>query len=207
MQGYNSLNSEQQALFISAIVHQSRQSLYVLQNTVFAASYVTERLDPSPDLNLIQQCLVNMRSAIDRLSSAVTTIAVIAGPEIQKPVETQLSLFVKESFQIASFCLRSNQETIKYEFAESPSDSISGSAMMNYPSTQISLIRWILDTASSAAFHDDTGITQVLAISAFQDESDVTIQISNSRYQRQIRLGQIISAISDHESDSGQPLG
>ena len=206
MQGHNTLSSEEQALFLAATVHQARQSLYVLQNTLFAASYMADRLDPSPNLNLIQQCLVNMRPAIDRLSSAVTTISVISRPEIQKPVEIKLSLFVKETFQLASFCLRSSQEAIKFEIHQYLSEVISGSVIMDYQNTQITMIRWILDTVSSATFHSDRGLTEVLAISAFQDESDLIIQISNSKDQRQVRLSQIISALSDRDSDAGQPL-
>ncbi len=206
MLGHNTLSSEEQALFLSATVHQARQSLYVLQNTLFAASYMADRLDPSPNLNLIQQCLVNMRPAIDRLSSAVTTISVIARPEIQKPVEIKLSLFVKETFQLASFCLRSSQDAIKFEISQNLSELISGSAIMDYQNTQIAMIRWILDTVSSATFHGDNGIAEVLALSAIQYESDLIIQISNSRNQRQIRLSQIVSALSDQDSDSGQNL-
>ncbi|MEI8021438.1 MAG: hypothetical protein WCH39_24730 [Schlesneria sp.] len=206
MQGHNTLSSEEQALFLAATVHQARQSLYVLQNTLFAASYMADRLDPSPNLNLIQQCLVNMRPAIDRLSSAVTTVSVIARPEIQKPVEIKLSLFLKETFQLASFCLRSSQEAIKIEMPQDLSELISGSVVMDYQNTQIAMIRWILDTVASLAVRDERRLTEVLALSALEEGPDLIIQISNPHDQRQIRLSQIISARTDRDSDSGQPL-
>ncbi len=197
MQDRGLSNPQRQTLLLSASVHQARQPLFILQNTLFAASYLTQRMEASPDLKLIRQSLIDMRAAVDRLSSTISVIATIAKPENRKPAETVVSDFLKETFQIITFCLQRGKETIKCEIVPIPSNSNLGSVLMDYANVQIALIQWILDTLPDAAFCDSSGHAEAITLSAFQNESDVTIQIRSDNHQKQIRLGHIISTVAD----------
>ena len=203
MQKHNEVDTEQQSRLLTAAVHQARQPLYVLQNTLFAASFLAQRQETSPDLKLIQQSLIEMRNAVDRLTSTMAVIAGIAKPETRKPVETRLPDLIKEAFQMASFCLRNEQGAVNYELDETPSGLISDKVLMDYPNVLIALIHWILDTASHREFQGDTGSPESLMLSAFSDDGDATIQIRNSRHHQQVRLGQIMSTVTNPSNSQG----
>ena len=203
MQKHNEVDTEQQSRLLTASVHQARQPLYVLQNTLFAAIFLAQRQETSPDLKLIQQSLIEMRNAVDRLTSTMAVIAGIAKPETRKPVETRLPDLIKEAFQMASFCLRNEQGAVNYELDETPSGLISDKVLMDYPNVLIALIHWILDTASHRVFQGDTGHPGSLMLSAFCDDGVATIQIKNSRHQQQVRLGQIISSVTNQSNSQG----
>ena len=197
MQDPGSPDLQRQTLLLSASVHQARQPLFILQNTLFAASYLTQRMEMSPDLKLVQQSLIDMRAAVARLSSTISVIAAIAKPESRKPVETVISDFLKETFQIITFCLQRGEEKINCEITPIPSDSIPGSVLMDYANVQIALIQWILDNVSDAPFCEAIGQAEAMTLSASAYEGDVTIQVRSLSRQQQIRLGQIISTVTD----------
>ena len=196
MKDHGVSQTEHQALFLSA-VHQARQPLLVLEYALFAASHLVQRQESSPDLKLIQQSLTEMGAAVDSLTSIISVIAGIAKPGIRKPVETVVSELVKEAFEMASFCLRRDQETVNYELDHTISGPTSAKVLIDYPTSLLALIRWILDTTSQREFHGDTSHPESLTLSAFSDEGEVTIQIRNPRHHQQVRLGQIIPSATN----------
>ncbi len=197
MHKHNEVEFEHQSRLLSASVHQARQPLYVLQNTLFAASYLAQRQETSPDLKLIQEALTEMRAAVDRLTSTISIIGGIAKPETRKPVETVLSDLVKEAFQMASFCLRNENGMVNYELPPTPSEATAGKALLDYPNVLIALIRWILDTASNPEFQGSPDHPESLMLSAISNEEDLTIQIKNSQHHQQVRLREIIASVTN----------
>jgi signal transduction histidine kinase len=197
MQKHDKVDAEQQSLLLAASVHQARQPLYVLQNTLFAANFLVQRLEASPDAKLIQQALVEMRSSVDRLTSTISVIAGIAKPESRKLVETLPSDLVKEAFQMASFCLRNEQGMVNYELPPTASTPAPPKVLMDYPNVLIALIQWIFAAASNREFQGETDHPESLTLSASTDDGNMTIHVRNSRHTQQIRLDQIISSVTN----------
>ena len=203
MQQHNKVESKQQTLLLTASVHQARQPLYVLQNTLFAASYLADRQQTSPDLKLIQQALNEMRAAVGRLTTTISVIAGIAKPENRKPVETLLSDLVKEAFEMASFCLRDEKGSVNYELPQSPSELPAPKVLVDYPNVLIALIRWILDAASHSEFQGETEHPESLTLSASTDDGNIIIHMRNSRHHQQVALRQIIETVTNPSSSLG----
>ncbi len=203
MQDHGLPHPENQSLFLSA-VHQARQPLLVLEYALFAANQLAQRLETSPDLKLIQQSLTEMGAAVNSLTSMISVIAEIAKPETRKPVETELSELVKESFEMASFSLRRNQGAVNYELGQSLSELAPGTVLIDYPKALIALIRWILDTASKDEFRGDTGHSESLTLSAFSEEGKMIIQIRTAQHQQRVRLDAIISAATNTSTRTGE---
>lgn len=201
MQKPKETESELKSSLLTASVHQARQPLYVLQNTLFAASYLAERQETSADLKLIQEALTEMRAAVDRLTSTISVIAGIAKPETRKPVETVLSELVKEAFEMVSFGLRNEYESVNYEIPTMPSGPTE-TVLLDYPKVLLALIRWILETASNPDFRGDQDQPESLLLSSFSEKGDMTVRITNSRRCREVRLGQFIHPKSDNQSTS-----
>ncbi len=203
MQDHGLPHPENQSLFLSA-VHQARQPLLVLEYALFAANQLAQRLETSPVLKLIQQSLTEMGAAVNSLTSMISVIAEIAKPETRKPVETELSELVKESFEMASFSLRRNQGAVNYELGQSLSELAPGTVLIDYPKALIALIRWILDTASKDEFRGDTGHSESLTLSAFSEEGKMIIQIRTAQHQQRVRLDAIISAATNTSTRTGE---
>ena len=203
MQEYAENYPKDQALILSA-VHQARQPLLVLEYALFAATTLTQRLDTSPDVKLIQQSLSDMGAAVDSLALMISVIAGITRPASRKPTETVVSELVKEAFEMASFCLRRHQGAVNYELSQSITEPSSGMAMVDYPNALIALIRWILGAASCDEFQVGTGPSEPLMLTASRDERNLIIQVGNSRYQQQARLDQIVPEMANASNRTGE---
>ncbi|MEI8019212.1 MAG: hypothetical protein WCH39_13495 [Schlesneria sp.] len=201
MQKHDEVESGQQSFLLAASVHQVRQPLYVIQNTLFAASFLADRQETSPDLKLIQEALSEMRAAGDRLSLTISVIAGIAKPEDRGPVETVLTDLTKEAFEMVSFGLRNEYESVNYEIPTMPSGPTE-TVLLDYPKVLLALIRWILETASNPDFRGDQDQPESLLLSSFSEKGDMTVRITNSRRCREVRLGQFIHPKSDNQSTS-----
>ncbi|MEI8019214.1 MAG: hypothetical protein WCH39_13505 [Schlesneria sp.] len=194
---------EVQTLFLSA-VHQARQPLLVIEYALFAASHLVQRHQSSPDVTQIQRSLTEMGAVVDSLTSIISVIAGIAKPGAQKPVEAVVSGLVKEAFEMASFCLRRDQEAVNYDLDQTLSGLNPAKMVIDYPTALLALIRWILETASRSEFHSDSSHSESLTLFAFSSEGDgdVTIQIRNPRHQQRVLLRQVISSATDQSNTS-----
>jgi hypothetical protein len=189
MKADHSRNDELRETLLAAAVHQARQPLFILQNTLFSSRQVTQRLESSPDVTLIQACLAQMQSAVDSLSKSLTHFAAFGSNSARAATEVELPRFVRDVFQIARFCVHQRRFQVNFEIAA----TLSGSMVLDPVNVQSALVQWVLDACSEATECADG--SQILVLEAIPHEGDVILQLRTATHERRIRLSSFAGEI------------
>lgn len=183
--------SELKTLFHAAVLHQARQPLFVLQNYLSAAQFLTKGLESSSAVVRLEKCHQQMQSAIERLGPTLENVATCADHTFEKPVSRPLARFVKEAFQIANFVF----DRLKVPIVWMIDDAIEGQKMIPVVIAQFSLVQWIQNKVNSHnddSYHEDHYIVAASAISG-DVQFTITSQ-NNSQRCHVIQLGELAKA-------------
>lgn len=174
----------------AALIHQARQPLFVLQNYLSAATQLGKRMEETPDRDLLQKCLSEMRSAIEKISSSLAKVDDCNLRDDVVLVNTDLAEFVQETFQLANFVLRRRDVAVKWEI----DPKINGWMPLDVVKTQFALIQWLVEACTTHDAKSPHGKTHV--IEATPCEGDVNVCVV-SGIDQTVRLGSIVNALGN----------
>jgi hypothetical protein len=170
----------------AALVHQARQPLFALQNYLSVTTQLAKRLDSTPDVQLMQNCFVEMRSSIQQLSHALTCLDDFGAKGTSNLNDTNLLTLIEVSFQIANSITRRLKMRVQWTIQP----EIVGTLYMDASRVQLSLLQWILDNCEDVS-QNSVG-EKTVVITAEPIEGDVIIRCCLDTDDRIIRLSNLI---------------
>lgn len=178
------------SLVLEALVHQSRQPLFVLQNYLFAVGQLAARNEGQQDGQQIQMCVTEMRSAIDGLRQCLARIAEMgAVGDVNLPPKS-LAGFLEEVFQIVRFCARRHDVQVQWEIRAIPPE-----VLVKDPALlQLKLVQWILE-----ACPDKTGVSadeeeSVLNLTASHFSSGIVITLRRAALELEFEISSLVTS-------------
>ncbi len=165
---------------LAALVHQSRQPLFVLQNYLSSMKHLSERLPDIPETPLLQICILEMRSAVDTLQRSLSQLAKLESQRQTGSGEANLSEFLEETIQIARFCAFRCNARIICTYESLPAD-----LTVSDPSElQLELVQWILDVCRMEAPGEGTEF--ILTLSVSRTECGITMKSAGATTDREM---------------------
>lgn len=127
-----------------AAIHQSRQPLFVLHNSLAAASILAERLPASSEAKLMHQAIAQLQASVSKLSRSLSRIEELITPPEGQREECDAGVFLMEIVQIVGFVLRTHGISLRYE----PRFAAEATVSALLARTQIRAVKWMLKTSS-----------------------------------------------------------
>lgn len=180
---------EVRGCILAAIVHQARQPVFVLQNDLFAAKHLVDRIGDAPESRLLRECVSEMRTTLDRISTSLSQIAEFAFPPATGTREISAQYFLEETFQIARFCVSRHNVQLSTDGFKTVKGQVTFDAMK----ARITVIQWVLRTCCemlAVSPHDPKA-----SLTAESIEGDVVICWICSAFERRLSLSGLGSGV------------
>lgn len=174
----------------SALIHQARQPLFVMQNYLSAALQLGKRMEETPDRELLQKCLTEMRSALEKTSSWLDRVDDCNLSEDLDLVNTELTELIRETFQLTNFIFRRMDVTAKWEI----DPGIDGWMTLDVAKTQFALIQWLVRMCPSLDSQSPHGKSYL--VTAAPHDGDLIIRVI-SDVDQTLRLSTLVDSIGD----------
>ena len=173
---------EVRSYILAAIVHQARQPVFVLQNDLFAARHLVERIGDTPDSLLLRECVSEMRTTLDRISASLSLIAEFVLPSASGTREITAKDFLEETFQIVRFCVSRNNVQLSTDASKVSKEPVTLDRMK----ARIAVVQWALRTCGEmlAGSPNETKAS----LTAESLENEVVIFWNCSSFERQLLL-------------------
>lgn len=167
---------------LAAIVHQTRQPLFVLQNDLFAVRHLVERAGDSSDARLLRNYVSEMRSTIDRLSDSLSQIAEFASSTPARFREISKKQLLEETFQIARFCVSRYGVQLTTEIV----GSIAGPVTFDAMKFRITVMQWVLRACCETV--SDSAQNPSISLRANTVENDLIIYWGSPSIDKSLHL-------------------
>ena len=173
---------EVRSYILAAIIHQARQPVFVLQNDLFAARHLVERIGDTPDSLLLRECVSEMRKTLDRISASLSLIAEFALPSASGTREITAKAFLEETFQIVRFCASRNNIQLSTDASKVTEAPMTFDRMK----VRITLVQWVI--CACGEMLADSPYETKASLTAESLENEVVIFWNCSSFERQLLL-------------------